>query len=303
MNRLLSAPYNKHKIGKKQAVAILFIMPFFVLYSIFTIFPVFQGIYVSLCNWNLMGKASFVGIENYKKMMQDKNFYLSCIHTVKFVIFSVPFLVILSFILALLANRAVCFRRFLRTAYYLPGVLSVSVSSYLASFVFAPYRGLLNGLLRSFRLLNSQKEILWLQNSNKVWFSLVAMTLWWTIGFSMLLYLAALQDIPEVLYDAAKVDGAAPLQIFWKITVPLLKPTIFLVMMLQIIASFKVFGQIHLMTGGGPANTTRSLIQYIYQQAFEKNKLGYASAMSYFLFVVLCLLVFIQRRFGRQEEG
>lgn len=111
MNRLLSAPYNKHKIGKKQAVAILFIMPFFVLYSIFTIFPVFQGIYVSLCNWNLMGKASFVGIENYKKMMQDKNFYLSCIHTVKFVIFSVPFLVILSFILALLANRAVCFRR------------------------------------------------------------------------------------------------------------------------------------------------------------------------------------------------
>ena len=87
MNRLLSAPYNKHKIGKKQAVAILFIMPFFVLYSIFTIFPVFQGIYVSLCNWNLMGKTSFVGIENYKKMMQDKNFYLSCIHTVKFVVF------------------------------------------------------------------------------------------------------------------------------------------------------------------------------------------------------------------------
>ena len=182
-------------------------------------------------------------------------------------------------------------------------MLSVSVASYLASFVFAPYRGLLNGLLRACHFLNGQKEILWLQDSNKVWFSLVAMTLWWTIGFSMLLYLAALQDIPEVLYDAAKVDGAAPLQIFWKITVPLLKPTIFLVMMLQIIASFKVFGQIHLMTGGGPANTTRSLIQYIYQQAFEKNKLGYASAMSYFLFVVLCLLVFIQRRFGRQEEG
>ena len=295
-----------HSLKKRQRkatlTALLFILPFFILFTIFTIYPIVQGVWVSLSKWSLMGFQKYVGLENFEKLITDSKFLASLKHTTTFVIMCVPLVVILSLVLALFANRPVRYKKFLRVSYYLPGVLSVSVASFVAKYTFAPYRGLVNGILRWMHLCDTNTEPLWFMSINLSWIVIVLMTAWWTLGFPMLLYLAALQDISTDIMEAADVDGASSSQKLFHITLPLLKPTIFLVTLLQIIASFKVFGQIRLITGGGPASATKPLIQYIYEQAFDKNKLGYAAAMSYVLFLILVVCTVVQLRFQKGDE-
>lgn len=292
---------SKKKTKAKQTIwALLFIAPFFVLFTVFTIYPIAQGVFVSLNRWTLMGRMKFVGLQNYQRLFRDHFFVDALWHTSFFVLLVVPLVVLLSLICALFANRPTCVKKFLRVAYYLPGILSVSVASFIAKYSFAPYRGLVNGVLKSFGLISTKTEPLWLQDPRLVWWMIVLMTTWWTLGFPMLLFLSALQDLSPEMMEAAQVDGAADWQILFLIQLPLIKNTIFLVVMLQIIASFKVFGQIYMMTGGGPSNQTRPLIQYIYQQAFNKNDLGYASAMSYVLFAILVVCTLIQLQIQRK---
>ena len=190
----------------------------------------------------------------------------------------------------------------LRIIYYLPSVLSVSVASFIAKYTFTPYTGLVNGTLHSIGALPKDKELQWLQNPNLVWITISLMTVWWTIGFSMLLYLSALQDISNDIYEASAIDGATKTQQLFHIVLPLLKPTTWLVLLLQMIGCFKVFGQIYMITGGGPASSTRPLIQYIYENAFEKNNMGYAAAMSYVLFGILLVLSLGQQILQRKGE-
>ena len=282
--------------------AIAFILPFFILYTVFTIWPVIQGFYVSLHKWGLMGKQSFIGFDNYAKFIGDKNFWKALKATTFFVIITTPMLVILSMILAMLANRATKLKKSLRIIYYLPSVLSVAVASFTAKYVFTPYRGLVNGVLHATGLLSAAEEPQWLQDPNLVWITISIMTVWWTIGFSMLLFLSALQDISFDIYEAAKIDGASSKQLLFYVTIPLLKPTLWLVSLLQLIACFKVFGQIQLITGGGPGSITRPLIQYIYETAFNKNNMGYAAAMSYVLFAILLVLSIVQQALQKRGE-
>lgn len=282
--------------------AIAFILPFFILYTVFTIWPVIQGFYVSLHKWGLMGKQSFIGFDNYAKFIGDKNFWKALKATTFFVIITTPMLVILSMILAMLANRATKLKKSLRIIYYLPSVLSVAVASFIAKYVFTPYRGLVNGVLHATGLLSAAKEPQWLQDPNLVWITISIMTVWWTIGFSILLFLSALQDISFDIYEAAKIDGASSKQLLFYVTIPLLKPTLWLVSLLQLIACFKVFGQIQLITGGGPGSITRPLIQYIYETAFNKNNMGYAAAMSYVLFAILLVLSIVQQALQKRGE-
>ena len=190
----------------------------------------------------------------------------------------------------------------MRIIYYLPSVLSVSVASFIAKYTFTPYTGLVNGTLHSIGALPKDKELQWLQNPNLVWITISLMTVWWTIGFSMLLYLSALQDISNDIYEASAIDGATKTQQLFHIVLPLLKPTTWLVLLLQMIGCFKVFGQIYMITGGGPASSTRPLIQYIYENAFEKNNMGYAAAMSYVLFGILLVLSLGQQILQRKGE-
>ena len=282
--------------------AIAFILPFFILYTVFTIWPVIQGFYVSLHKWGLMGKQSFIGFDNYAKFIGDKNFWKALKATTFFVIITTPMLVILSMILAMLANRATKLKKSLRIIYYLPSVLSVAVASFIAKYVFTPYRGLVNGVLHATGLLSAAEEPQWLQDPNLVWITISIMTVWWTIGFSMLLFLSALQDISFDIYEAAKIDGASSKRLLFYVTIPLLKPTLWLVSLLQLIACFKVFGQIQLITGGGPGSITRPLIQYIYETAFNKNNMGYAAAMSYVLFAILLVLSIVQQALQKRGE-
>lgn len=288
---------------RRTLTAWIFMLPFLALFTVFTIYPVVQGVWVSLNNWTLMGRQKFVGLDNYVKMFKDHKFIEALQHTCIFVVMCAPLVSVMSLILALFANRPTKFKKFLRVSYYMPTILSVSVASYIAKYAFSPYNGLINGILRSLGLITTENEPLWMQDYPLVWFTVVLMTCWWTLGFPMLLYLSALQDINPELMEAAEVDGANARQKLFRITLPLLKPTIFLVVLLQIIASFKVFAQIQLITGGGPASKTRPLIQYIYEQAFDRNKMGYAAAMSYALCAILCVVTIIQLKFqSRMEE-
>lgn len=293
---------SKAKKRKTFLVAMAFILPFFILYTVFTIWPVVQGFYVSLHKWGLMGKLKFVGFDNYTKFIGDKNFWGALKNTTFFTLITTPMLVITAMVLAMLANRATKMKKGLRIIYYLPSVLSVSVASFIAKYTFTPYTGLVNGTLHSIGILPKDKELQWLQDPDLVWITISLMTVWWTIGFSMLLYLSALQDISTDIYEASAIDGATKTQQLFRIVLPLLKPTTWLVILLQMIGCFKVFGQIYMITGGGPASSTRPLIQYIYENAFKKNNMGYAAAMSYVLFGILLVLSLGQQILQRKGE-
>lgn len=308
------SPFLKEKgggtaMGKKRKqvriflAAICFLLPFLVLYSLFTIWPVIQGFYVSLHKWTLMGKQEFIGFENYLDFMGDKSFWGALKNTFKFVLITCPMLVVVALSLALLANRPTRMKKSLRIIYYLPSLLSVSIASLIAGSVFAPYKGLLNGVLVWAGIIKAGEDLQFLMDKSLVWVTISTMTVWWTVGFSMLLFISALQEISPEMYEAAEIDGATKSQQLWGIVLPLLKPTTWLVILLQTLACFKVFGQVYNITGGGPANSTRPIIQYIYESAFNKGKMGYAASMSYVLFIILLVFSLIQQKIQRKGEN
>lgn len=291
------------KAIRGDLIAACFLLPFTLVYSIFTIYPVFQGAYMSFFKWNLMGKQAFLGWENYQKMFGDKFFWSALWNTTKFVLYSTPAIMLSSLALALLCNRNTPLKRVYRTAFFIPNLLSVAVISFIAIYMCQPYdMGFLSNLMHTLGV-DRNYEIFWLKDKHLAWVTVVVATLWWTQGYNMMLYISALQDIPDRLYEAAAIDGATPAQQLFQITLPLLKRTTMLILMLQIIASFKVFQQIKLITDGGPGRATQPLIHYIYEQGFTKQKLGYACAMSFALFFILIILTLIQRRLQREDEA
>lgn len=293
--------HTKGKMRRRTAlIALVFLLPFLILYTIFTIWPVIQGFYVSLHKWGLMGKQDFLGFANYAKLLTDNNFWGALRNTLVFTVITTPLLVVTALVLALFANRPNRIKRGLRILYYLPSVLSVSVASFIAKFVFSPYTGLLNGILHAIGVLPAGQEIQWLNDPVLAMITVSVMTVWWTVGFSMLLYLSGLQDISPDLYEAAAIDGASKRQQLFSITLPLLKPTTWLVILLQMIACIKVYGQISLITGGGPASSTRPLVQYVYETAFKRSDMGYAAAISYVLFAILLVLSLVQQALQRR---
>jgi multiple sugar transport system permease protein len=296
-------PVRSKRRWRGFGTALLFMAPFGILYTVFTIWPVFQGLYVSLYKWGLMGKQKFIGMDNFTKLVGDKYFWQSLEHTTLFVVITVPLLMVTAVVLALLANRTTKIRKLARSAFYIPSVLSVSVISFIAIYLASPRMGFINNLLHNLGVIPANVEPQWIIGKHLAWVTLALTTVWWTVGFSMLLYLAALQEISDEVYEAADVDGASKPRQLFAITLPLLSRTHWLVLLLQVIASFKVFGQIRLITAGGPGTSTRPLVQYIYDTGFTKDNLGYASAMSYGLFVILLVFSLLQLRVQSRGEA
>lgn len=292
----------KSSLAQNTLKAIGFLAPFFLLYTLFIIWPIIQGVYVSLHRWGLMGKIRFVGLDNYVNFLTSGQFWEALWHTAFFAILAVPSVIVTALVLALLANRKSSLQKTFRVCFYLPSVLSVSVISFLARYLFAPYTGFISSVLHTFNILPGDVEIMWLVSIPHIWTVVTLITVWWTTGFSMMLYISALQDIPVTVYEAAEIDGASKARQLFSLTLPLLKPATYLILLLQVIASFKIFGQIYLISQGGPGTATRPLIQLIYVTAFRDNDLGYASAMSYALFVILVVLSLIQMKYQNYKE-
>ena len=177
---------SKQRKRKLFFTALAFMLPFLILYTVFTIWPVIQGFYVSMHKWGLMGKQKYIGFDNYIKFAGDKKFWSALGNTCKFVVITAPMLVIIALILALLANRQTVMKKGLRISYYLPSILSVSVASFIAKNTFSPYNGLLNGVLHQLHILPANTELQFLLDPKLVWVTISVMTVWWTIGFTMI---------------------------------------------------------------------------------------------------------------------
>lgn len=281
-------------------IGLAFIAPFFILYTIFTLWPIVQGFWISLHNWEVIGtNIRFIGFANYDRIMQDRLFWDSLQNTIQFVGLAGPSLIAVGLALALLLNRPYKGMGIFRTAFYMPNVLSVSVIGIVFQGVFSSRtNGFANAILSTFGI----EPIKFLTDPSIAMPMVALTTLWWTVGFNMLIFLAGLQDIPRALYDAAKVDGASDFQQFFYITLPGLRRPLIFVSVLQVIGSFQVFGQIDVLTQGGPAGSTRTLLYYMFQRAFESWQLGYGSAIAFMLFGLLFTLSLAQIKLFSNEE-
>jgi multiple sugar transport system permease protein len=288
--------------GRTDLAGYLFVAPFLIAYVAFLIFPVLLGLRLSFYNSSLVsGDAQFLGLANYKELFGDPDVWLSLWHTVLFTLLSTPPLVILSLVLALLANRAIPARWFFRLSFFAPWLLPSSVIALIWVWLYQPGFGLINSYLISLGL----PEVEWLAGENVAMISVVIATVWWTLGFNFVLYLAGLQEIPQELYDASAVDGAGPLSQVRRITVPLLARTTILVVTLQIFSSLNVFDQIYIMNTSGGLNytVTRPIIQYVYEQGFTSYRVGFASAMSYVFFVLVLVVGLAQFAVANRRRG
>ncbi|MBE2314742.1 sugar ABC transporter permease [Solirubrobacter sp. CPCC 204708] len=272
----------------KRATPWLFLAPYLLLFSAFVAAPVLYGLWMSLHNWDqFLPEKPFIGLENYANLFTPGSakagpFWDAMLATGIFTLFSVPLLVVLPLGVALLLNRRFKGRAVFRAIYFAPYVLGVVVVSMVFRFVLDPNIGALNHLLGT--------TTPWTTALPWAWVSLIGMTVWWTLGFNAVIYLAGLQDIDRSLYDAAAVDGAGRWQQFWNVTLPSLRPVTVFVVTVTILASANLFGQSYLMTQGAPEERTRSAIMFIAEEGFQDFNLGSAAAMSYVLAMFLMAL-------------
>jgi multiple sugar transport system permease protein len=279
---------------RDEVAAYLLLAPYLLMFVLFMVYPSLHGLYLSFTDARL-GRltANWVGLENFEYVLTDPLFHTVALNTLVFVLESTPLLIVLPLALAVALNRSLPLRAFLRGAFFVPFTLSVSVISITWWWLLDNNFGLLNYYLRAAGFTPPA----WLNSPGWAMVAVVLATVWWTAGYNLVLFLAGLQNIPRSVYEAARIDGANAWREFWSITLPLLRPTMLLVLIIQIIASFQVFGQVFVMTQGGPGDATRTVIQYVYESAFVGQRMGEGSAAAWVLFVVILIFSLIQFKF------
>ena len=282
------ASINKNKF-REALWGYLFITPNFLVVLIFTIFPVFFSFYMSLTDWNILGQANYVGFSNYQKIITDSVAIQTFKNTLYYTVVSVPINVFLTLVLAVLLNQKLRGISFYRTAYYIP-VITASVAVSLMFMWILASNGLVNQLLVSIGL----EPVKWLTDAKVALNSVIGVTIWKGLGMNMIIFLAALQDVPTELLEAAAIDGASRIQQFTRIIVPLISPVIFFVTITGVIGSFQSFDLVYNMTHGGPGYATTLIGYYIWQQAFNYMHMGYGSALAYIVFIAILILTLIQ---------
>lgn len=280
--------------------ALGFLAPFLILYLAFIIGPTLYGLVMSFFDTSLVkpGLSGFAGLGNYAEALQSSDFWSSLWHTLWFTILTTPPLIVLAFVFALLADRARRGRWFFRLAFFAPFILPSAVVALIWMFIYTPGLGLIETGLGKIGITSPN----WLGDPNWAMPSLAITTIWWTLGFNFVLYLAGLQEIPRDLYEASSMDGASPWHQIRKITIPMLGRTTTLVAVLQVIASLKVFDQMYLMTAGGPNFATRSILEYVYDEAFTNFRVGYAAAVSMLFFLVVLAVSAVWFALVRSQE-
>lgn len=284
---------------RRSLTGFLFIVPALVIVAIFFLIPLGFAFWMSLTKWNIAGFQEFVGFENYEAIPGDKKFVAAAIFTTFYTVIVTAITFVLGFGLALLVRREL--RRFvaLRTMFYLPVVIGVAVGSFIFLWLFNDQVGAVNGVLRALGLIN--ENVVWLAHPDTAFITLVVMITWKSAGFAMITLLIAMHAVPSELYEAARVDGATGRQQLRHITVPLIRPSIALVIILLVTTSYLAFDQFYIITRGGPNNSTITLVYWIYNQAFIGFKLGYATALSVVLMIFLVILSAIQLRLLRHD--
>lgn len=294
----------KQKLSK-VITPYLFILPAAIIFIFLLLIPLGRAFYLSTLKWDGIREPIHVGLKNFQNLLTDRIFLIAAKNTAIFVVSMVVIQSTVPLLVAALLNSGIKGSTFFRTAYFMPVIISMSISGMLWSMIYEPNFGVLNEALRSIGLENLTH--FWLAEKNTVIPSLVLVSIWQSLGYYLVIYYAGLQNIPQELVEAAQIDGASPLKIFFKVTIPLMAPTITVVVVLNTINSLKVFDHVWVMTHGGPNNASSTLATYLYQIAFgnmgsAESQLGYATAIGLVIFVFTFILSLIQVRAGQSEE-
>jgi multiple sugar transport system permease protein len=268
----------------------LFVGPFLFVYCFLLIYPLFNGIVLSLHRADLFGGGPFVGLDNYERLLSDPVFHHSLLNTFKLAFLIVPTLTVIALLLALALNKPGRGPAVFRGLFFSSSVLSVTIVTLIWRFILTPDAGLMAEVLEAF----GQEPIPWLSHPDLTIPALAITTIWWSIGLPMMLFLAGLQQIPEDMYEAAALDRASRWATFRRITLPSLKRTTILVVMLQTAAQLQLFGQAQLLTAGGPSGASRPVVLYIYDVSFGRWELGYATALAEMLFLLIIAVTLVQ---------
>lgn len=294
-----SSKRRKNPLRIPNRVPLTFLAVTMVLYCIWFIWPAVGGLTYSFTNYRGAGRYSFIGLKNYQRLLSDASFWHSLLRTFEYVVCAVPLVVAFSlFIAVLVTSKHARGTTLARIMFFIPWLVSPIITGLLWRWMFGESFGLVNQVIE----LLGGSSLQWQTNSTLSFVVLLCATVWSTTAFNMLLFMTALKNVDECLYEAADLDGANAWQKFWHITVPEIAPTTFMVVLLQTISSIKEFAMIQSLNGGGPGTSNRLIVQYIYETGFNQSKVGYASAASMVLLVILVIVSLIQMSLNNRSS-
>ncbi|MBI5034530.1 MAG: sugar ABC transporter permease [Chloroflexi bacterium] len=296
----------------------LLLAPALIILIVFEFLPVFYGLYISMCNWKL-SCTQFIGADNFTRAFDDPDMWNALTTTITYSAISVPLQLGLGLLIAYLLFQKIRGKDWFRVLFFLPYITSTVASAAIWGYLYSPDRGLINTILKSLGLpglkwLGESKGIFyimaqnagvdipsWLNGPSLALIALIIYTTWVFVGYDIAIFLAGMGNISPELYEAAKIDGASGWKLFRHITIPLLSPTTFFLLILTVIGTFKAFNHIYVMTRGGPGNATSTMGVFIFQQMYESQRYGYSAALSFILFAIILLLTILQNRFAGER--
>lgn len=284
-------PYEYNRVGY------LMVSPYIIFFLFFVAYPLTFSFILVFHRWNIIAPMRFVGLDNFISLFKDPLFWKSLGNTLIFLSIHIPLQIVVALIIANILNQKIAARGFFRASFFLPVVISGVVVTILWQQLYSHETGLLNMLISKIGL----PKVPWLVSTKMAMPSIALMATWKNVGLYIVLFLTGLQGIPYTLYQVADLDGASGVQKFFHITIPMLNPTIILVLILSTLGGFSLFIEPYVMTGGGPMNSTLSCVLYIYKQAFYFNHMGYAAAMAFVVALIIMIVVIIQRRLFETE--
>lgn len=282
---------------KKSITPYLLVSPYIIHFILFIAFPVIFSIVLTFHKWNIISPMEYTGLNNYIRLFSDATFWQSLGNTLIFLVIHIPLQIIVALVIAEILNQNIKFRGFFRAAFFLPVVVSGVVVTILWQQLYGFDVGLLNRILVYLGL----EKVGWLTDPDIAMPSIAIMATWKNVGLYIILFLVGLQTVPSHYYEAADLEGATRIQKFFKITIPMINPTIFMVVILSTIGGFSLFIEPYVMTGGGPLNSTISAVLYIYKQGFFYYHMGYASTLGLFFAAIILLVVVIQKKFVERD--
>lgn len=278
----------------------LFTLPALALVAVFFLAPLVLLVWISLHNWPLLGQTTYTGLSNYRQMVHDGIFGKALVFTAEYTAIVTPVQLAIGYLLAVMVRGRMRGAGFFRTVYFMPVVVGFAATAYVFLVMLTPGIGVINAILSELGLTNGQTN--WVTSPGLALFVAIVLITWKTIGIAMILFMAAMQAVPEELYEAAKVDGASWLRREFRVTMPLIRRTTALVLVLTVAGSFLAFDQFFILTQGGPDNATLTAVLWIYTTAFVQYRIGYAAALSIVLLVVLVVLSMVQIRALRRPD-
>jgi multiple sugar transport system permease protein len=282
---------------RKKLLPYWLVSPYLIFVSVFVAFPVLFCFFLTFHKWNIISPMTFIGTDNYSRLIHDRLFWKAIGNTLKFLLLHIPLQLVISLFLAYLLNQQLRAASFFRSSFFMP----VIVSGVVVTILWQQLLGYDSGVINRALMHMGGRKIGWLVDPGIAIYSIAVMATWKNLGLYVILFLVGLQTVPTQYYEAAKMEGASRWQQFYHITLPMINPTIFMVVILSTIGGFSLFIEPYIMTGGGPLNTTLSAVLYIYKQAFQYYNMGYSATLGFFYALMIMTVVILQKKFIEKE--